>query len=88
MSSIIHQSSSSSLINRHAQAGDVVWEVEGVVPLAGMLDTRDPEQFKAAASAIAALANAKNRAFQVRALKCLCPPYTCATADAYWTGRP
>lgn len=39
-----------------------------MVPLAAMLDSRDPEQFKAAVSAIAELANPKNRAFQVRAL--------------------
>ena len=51
-----------------AQAGDAVWEAEGVVPLAAMLDSRDPEQFNAAASAIAELANPKNTAFQARAL--------------------
>ena len=60
-------------VNCLAQAGDAVWEAEGVVPLAAMLDSRDPEQFKAAASAIAELANPKNRAFQVRALPMLVP---------------
>ena len=44
-----------------------------MVPLAAMLDSCDPEQFKAAAAAIAELANPKNRAFQVRALPMLVP---------------
>ncbi len=47
------------------QAGDAVWEAEGVLPLVAMLDSKDPEQFKAAASAMAELANPENKAFQV-----------------------
>lgn len=42
-----------------------------MLPLAAMLDSGDPEQFKAAACAIAELANPGNKAFQVgRALSC------------------
>ena len=36
-----------------------------MLPLVAMLDSKDPEQFKAAASAIAELANPDNKAFQV-----------------------
>ena len=49
------------------QAGDAVWEAEGVLPLTAMLDSQDPQQFTAAASAIAELANPENKAFQVSA---------------------
>ena len=48
--------------------GDAVWEAEGVLALTAMLDSQDPQQFDAAASAIAELANPENRAFQVSTL--------------------
>ena len=48
--------------------GDAVWEAEGVLPLAAMLGSKEPQEFDAAASAVAELANPDNKAFQVSAV--------------------